>query len=139
MRHKTYLSPEQQWDRSVKLLASHRKVFADPHRLGIDLQLARVVGPHKLFRSGDVLFVLFRSRERDRCRVAAVSSKGYAVLRFFMKLSRGKSGKGGCSAPVQIVELPDHLDHKKPDHPAVRQFVVGPLRAGDAANSGRRA
>jgi len=139
MRRKTFLSPEQQWDRSVKLIRSHRKLFADPQRLGIDLRLGRVVRAHKLFRRGDAVFILFTSRRRDRCRVAAVSSKGYKVLRFFARLSQGKDGQPDGRGPIELVEPPDHLADKKVDDPAVRQFVVGPLRAGDAARSGRRA
>ena len=139
MRHKTYFSAEQQWDRSVKMLASRRKFFVDAHRLGIDLGLGRIVGPHRLFRPGDIVFVLFTSFERNRCRVAAMSSKGYAVLRFFMRLSCGNAEAPGPHGPIQRVDLPDHLSGRKPDDPAVRQFVVGTLRAGDAACSGRRA
>ncbi len=139
MRRKTYLTPEEQWDRSVKMLASHRRLFVSAHRLGIDLSLGRIVSPHKLFRPGDVVFVLFTSTERDRCRIAAVSSKGYAVFGCFMRLFRAKGERGRAHGQVQLVDWPDHLTGKKPDDPAVRQFVVGPLRAGDAARSGRRA
>jgi hypothetical protein len=139
MRQKTYLSPEQQWDRSIKLIDSHRKLFVNPHRLGVDLQLGKVVRTHKLFRTGDVVFVVFTSWKRDRCRIAAISSKGYTVLRFFIRLCQANSGQPKDHGPVQLVDLPDHQTNKRPDDPAVRQFVVGPLRAGDAACSGRRA
>jgi hypothetical protein len=90
MRHKTYLSSEQQWDRSVRMLASRRKLFVDAHRLGIDLGLGRIAGAHRLFRPGDVVFVLFTSWKGDRCRVAAVSSKGYAVFRFLYAAVEGQ-------------------------------------------------
>ena len=164
MRHKTYISPDEQWDRTVRLYAeSGRFAMYALSGLGNGVFLGRIVEPHRLFLPGDIVIV---ERTHGGCRryqVYAVSGKGFRVRGMFLKFQADKHNrvpiprriKGvkskrkldslmprQCetfdSGPLRIVEHPDSLGDAFPDSPAVRQFVVETLTREVSRTSGKR-
>ena len=138
MGHKIYLSPAEQWDRSVMVAQEVPPGLMFRKELGDRLRLGRIVRPHRLFRPGDIVLVLISNGMGERQPVWAVSSKGYCVKNYYMQHSRGRRHQQDFAdysdfGPLRFVDLPGHLVGRTPDDPDVRHFVVGNLRAGDSA------
>jgi hypothetical protein len=134
MRGKTYMKADVQWDRTAALVLTARRPEVYHRELGgYGFHLGRIVQDHRLFLRGDVVLIHISNGMAERQPVWGVSSKGFAVRGFYLKYARYRDAKRFDGGPLRLVELPDHLTGKLPDDPDVRQFVVGSLRAGDAA------
>lgn len=134
MRSKTYLTPEQQWDRTAALALAAPRGQVYRRELGEQgFHFGRIVQDHRLFLKGDVVLIHISNGMAERQPVWGVSSKGFAVRGHYLKYSRYRGSQWFPGGPLRFVELPNHLTGKRPDDSAVRHFVVGSLRAGDAA------
>jgi hypothetical protein len=79
MRQKTYLTPEQQWDRTVALL------LAGP-RYGdlTGMPIGRIVKNHRLFRAGDFVFISICNGQASRQKIYCVTSKGHVISGMYL-------------------------------------------------------
>jgi hypothetical protein len=110
MRQKTYLTPEQQWNRTVTLTMGAK--FEEFLNCGGDYEglqrswyLGRIVQPHSLFRVGDFVAIKMSNGMAERQPVWGVSSKGHVVAgmylnyqNFRMMASSAAAFIGGCFA-----------------------------------------
>jgi hypothetical protein len=138
MAAKTYLTTEQQWDKTVELFRSTDPEFIDNYELG-EKGLAEkwligiIAKPHRLIK--------LENGDGWRANVYATSSKGYRIIRLWLPYTKeginyrkagytsytdASTAKPGA---VKLVEHPDELTGKPPTDPAVRRFVVDHLRA----------
>ena len=165
MRHKTYIPPDEQWDRTVRLYAdSGRIAMYARSGLGNGVFLGRIVEPHRLFLPGDIAVVERTHGGCQRYQVFAVTGKGYRVRGMFLKFQADKYNRSALvrrrikgvkskrklndvlpkfcetfdSGPLRLVEHPDNLEDCFPDSPAVRQFVVETLTREVCRTSGKR-
>lgn len=137
---KTYLSPEEQWDRTVRFCKRHWWLKDERLRY-----LAVVVRAHRLALAGDVLVPGIPNGGAERWPVMGVTSKGYTVgdgqdgWGFYMRFARWRGGCWGIPqeqvpcGPVRMVQLPGELASRSPADPEVRDYVLGTLRAGPHA------
>lgn len=102
-----------QWDRTAHLCRRFP--------LGGFYRVARIKIRHRLFRVGDFVMFEFNNGQADRFPVFAVSSKGYRVKNYWMRVC-------GC---MEILELPVQLIGRSPIDPAPRDWILDILRAGD--------
>lgn len=84
---KTYLSPEDQWDRTSKLaIDDYASIDCLPYLgLGLDWYLGQIVLPHHLFAPGDFVVIRNTNGFAERQPVWGVSSKGYVIKGHYLK------------------------------------------------------
>lgn len=156
---KTFLTPEQQWDRTIALAAFGWRQA----RTMANLRLAIIVAPHRLFRVGDVVVITFMNGGGERQPVEGFSSKGFAVKgrrksgryiqygRYTNSMDFGsfqqedkipawqfraredKESKFVPAGHMRFLEVPGHLQDRLVDDPAVRGYVLEAVRALHAA------
>lgn len=128
MRHKTYLSSEDQWDRSVALVLEHwQRNRTEPRLDDFRTALGVIAVPHRLLCPGDIVFVVCNNGAAKRYPVWAVSSKGYEIRGLYLTFQRWRGDKRRPGGPLRLVDLPGDLVGKRPDHPVVRRFAVETL------------
>jgi hypothetical protein len=84
MRKKTYLTPEEQWDKTAVLAYCSCYKVSDAFGLGKSWLIGRIVRPHKLFLCGDFVIFTITNGMAERQQVYAVSGKGIEVERFYL-------------------------------------------------------
>ncbi len=151
-RRKTYLTPEEQWDRTAAVVEVE---FGPPGYYGLvrqkpgypmyergplpsNLFLVQARVNHRLFLAGDVFVATYHAND-VRNPIYGVSSRGYTLDWYWVALFRSsdpRHRKGGrlrfCRDRVAVewVDLPGRLVGKFPTDPDVRSFVTATLRAG---------
>ena len=86
MRQKTYLTPEDQWDRTVAFVMSVGTFNNAEEYDGLKKtwHLGRITGNHKLFRSGDFVIIQISNGMAQRHPVWGASSKGPPINGFYL-------------------------------------------------------
>lgn len=158
MKHKTYLSRDVQWDRTVGWYLDMMRQYGV--RLGVTyvtvldrefphehpsertymdrVHVGRIIYSHRLFRVGDFVLYGIDNGQAKRHGASGMSSKGFWVHGFHLNFSDG--GKYNCvtrtffepkqMGPMESVCHPDELAGLPINHTKVREFVLGYLRAG---------
>lgn len=93
MKKKTYLSKEEQWDRTVKFVLKSGfddSRLEDPHEN--EWFLGQIVLPHRLFVPGDLVVIRLSNGMGQRQPVWAVSSKGRQVQGLYLNYASAWRG-----------------------------------------------
>lgn len=158
MRRKTYLTPEDQWDRTAVLWMEHEREgwlpagfekairisewFSDgrfgPVRRSTFPALGIVRRPHKVFCVGDaVVFTGMTGQMRHEAlcvtrKGRTIGKTGMYVDQYWDKRWEYEAGGGHqarTTGIIERIEWPGHLVGKRLDDPDIRSFVVESARA----------
>jgi hypothetical protein len=149
MRRKTYLTGEQQWERTVELACADANYRLKDCGLYNAYWLGRIVRPRLNFCLGDFAILVPSNGKCERQPVWCVTSKGYRIDNLYLGYrwyessatnttvlnpSRNAWGRKrktiNSRGIIQVLEIPENLVGVKPDSPALREFVLAFARKG---------
>ena len=150
MSQKTFLSPPEQWDRTVAYWAEHHwdepetsewAWFTESYNNWL---LGVITKSTRLFNAGD-LVVTSKSNGADRYNVYAVSSKGYRIKYMYLPFDSTNEPLLNLRAAITpyvnaphnhrtlyIPGSPDNLTNLSPYDPDIRKYI-STLHDGDTA------